>query len=219
MLGDWTSNRGLGLDYSQHECHEPITTGAIIKTLETPETEVFWDIGSAYGYFGIIALDKTSPSNIHLFEPDEIASSFISKNNYRYGDGQMTLNERPVGSTNGCLGLDEYYSDNSCPDIVKIDVDGQEEDILSTMTQTLDECQPELLIEIHFSSGYYERRKKIIELLSNFGYKFEICYRHRDRDSEWTEIGGIDNLPSIQDLKQKESALLGADYMLQGTPK
>lgn len=52
------------------------------------------------------------------------------------------------------------------PDFVKIDVEGLELDVLHGMVKTINECRPQMLIELH---GVRER--EVVDLLLSHGYK------------------------------------------------
>jgi FkbM family methyltransferase len=138
------------------------------RILDKPRT--FADIGAHYGFFTIYAKSRSPQSRMHAFEPSETHSKVLFHNlelNKIRGDVQVhkvALSEENANARfydRTLQVLDENMVDsaivstsrlddlNIYPDVVKIDVHGAEQLVLSGMTKTLANSVQHLFIELH----------------------------------------------------------------------
>lgn len=204
-------------DYPDHGCHEPLTTAAIQRGLDSDG--VFWDIGSYYGYFptAAVTLTDVDPDNVHVFEVGSLRATTVRHNLERLGCDETNLTETKLWHADGegTLSANTYYRrTGNCPTLVKIDTDGGEAKILAGMDRVLEECRPELLVEMHYAVGpesrYQERRQGVIDALSGYGYELRITHDHRRVDGEWCDI-------TLDELPEKKVGN-SSDYMFWARP-
>lgn len=184
---------GIGKDYGDNGCHEPILTETIAEKLINSEDKVFWDIGSSIGYYSLLA-SSISGSKVHSFEGGD--NSLIKINNEKYAQGRININAKYVGEKKGMLSLDKYYKNKGCPDVVKIDVDGNEKEVLLSMKRCVTKCDPDMFIEIHAKEKMYGDFISFLPTYFDDSYEFKVCYEHRSLGAKWREIDKISDLPS-----------------------
>ena len=72
-------NYGLGKDFSRNLCHEPICSEYLIDLLKVKPNSVFWDCGSAIGYYSILAKHASqNKSTVHAFEANSLYNKYIN---------------------------------------------------------------------------------------------------------------------------------------------
>ena len=138
----------------------------------------FFDIGAGMGYWSYIASDQ-GVEKIVAFEPIRQLSNFIIKASYNNSLSIKTVsvplgqNRKFVVTDNGlvlvktkALSLDFFVQKfNLIPDLIKIDVDGKEEDIILGAINTLKQHRLDLILEIRS-----ETLNLLLDLKS-WGYK------------------------------------------------
>jgi hypothetical protein len=204
----------LWQDYSEHGCHEPQTTDALVGILKRHERGVVWDIGSFYGYFSVVASTVVDPSLVHVFEPDPESASIVSANSDRYTDGAITVNNVALGAPGSDTPTGDGYRRTNAgvdPTVLKIDVDGAETAVMGGLQQTVAECQPFILLEVHIGDAYDVSLPRLRETLAKQGYRYAYCPEHRAMDGEWRGFSVSRGLPN--------STQIGSDYMILGVPE
>ena len=169
-----TSNAGnvTGLDKDMN--YEYSLSKKIIDLAS--KEKIFFDVGSAYGHYTWLA--SKLYGHVYCFEGDSLELFFLRKNCLnlnnvkiieRFVDNKYTLN-------NFCK-LNNFY-----PDLVKIDVEGQEIDIIKNSEELL-KNKSKFLIEFHKRKILKEKfNKKIIEdffkIFEKYDYKVEFNGHH-----------------------------------------
>lgn len=204
-------------DYIKNNCHEPKNTEILISELN--RSSVFWDIGSKYGYFAMVASSILDESGeIHIFEPLDERIKWNKKNVDRINPSTR-VNGYPLGtSDDGNSTGDEYYAQGRCPDVVKIDVDGHEKSVLDGMESVLSDCKPALLIEIHFDEiegmdDYETDIKSIWDILNKYYGDVSVCYDHRNENADWKLVLSLEELPDKSTSLSEENQS-PPDFML-----
>jgi FkbM family methyltransferase len=99
--------------------------------------------------------------------PESPSNSLVA---FRHGD--RAIGERVHVTTGARLIRDGY----PCPDVIKIDVEGFEEDVLWGFRESLgDTCCATILMEVHFNvsqeRGFLRAPARAMSLLHDFGFK------------------------------------------------
>ncbi|MBY0506161.1 MAG: FkbM family methyltransferase [Bryobacteraceae bacterium] len=133
------------------------------------------DIGSAQGEYLLYFLKRTPAVQVLGFEPDETCWPALRRNlahNALTGDPRLSLSNQFIGAQDGPrhVSLNSLVSRISGPCLVKLDVDGQEANILAGASQFLAQSQARLIVETH--SEQLER--DVIGILENHGYHCQI---------------------------------------------
>lgn len=219
IYGTYGGNCGLGHDFARNGCHEPILSRMLLQAcMQNPSETVFWDVGSGFGYFCVIAAKTARPEGVHAFEPGP-AYGFLEYNNRRLGAGRWHTYQAFAGaapdSASMTVDLDDYAGRNGDPTIVKIDVDGAEISVLESAANTLQRAQPILFLEVHFkgSQDYSEIREQLLETLSDLPYQYHFCRNHRRLDAPIEPIESLSALPREQDASFDDD-----DYLLIARP-
>ena len=95
------------------------------------------------------------------------------------------------------ISLDNYFHRQGAdPDLVKIDVDGDEIFVLRGMSRILNESKPDLLLEMHppLLPERGSTASEVCGILRGFGYRFFLISDFRDaKSTKLTEIPDFDN--------------------------
>lgn len=147
------------------------------------ERDVFYDIGSQFGFYLQFAHDTgVPPAQLFGFERDP-ARYFRLKREF---SAMAKITRVDVGSGDGrTISLDSFQEKHPSPTVVKIDVEGGEAGVLDGMDRTL-ERGILLYVEVHPEGMERWGRSpgEIITKLENFGY--DIYYtNHRDPSADW----------------------------------
>lgn len=205
----------LWRDYDDTGHHEPKTTQVLVNIFTEHPDATFWDVGSFYGYFSLLAAQSLSEAaGIHVLEPDPDHFRIIETNNRRYADGRLTTVHTALGAQSGDNQTtgDTYRNGHEDPDVIKIDVDGDEATVLEGLSATIRDCRPCFLVEIHSAEQYGVKLERLIDRLPTVAYNYAYCPNHRDNQSPWIPIDAIEELPTV-------SRLAGQDYMLACFPE
>jgi len=94
------------------------------------------DIGAAYGEYTLYFLMKTQASKVFAFEPDVSLSPYLYENLKLNGLDQsmrLEISHKFLGASDGdqVVPLDSIESSVQAPCLIKMDVDGAEEEILN----------------------------------------------------------------------------------------
>lgn len=133
------------------------------------------DIGSAQGEYLLYFLSRTPAQQVLGFEPDVACWPALQRNlalNELTGDERLSLSTQFVSanddhrnvSLNGLLPRIK----GTC--LVKMDVDGQEANILAGAHKFLDQAQARFIVETHSA----ELEQEVIEIFSAAGYQTRI---------------------------------------------
>jgi FkbM family methyltransferase len=173
-------------------------TRYLLKTLES--NDVFYDIGTNYGFYTALAEAKLSSGTIHSFEPNpEIFScltrSFIDTPHIHLvqaaltntnaqttlfhsqrGSGKSSLHEHTLGSdtersfTVTTMTLNTYIQSKSEPTIIKLDVEGAEHDVIAGSYDFFAQYSGILIMEIWGGNKGLQYSAQAVTLLYELGY-------------------------------------------------
>lgn len=178
------------LTKTEYPGFEPGLVDRLVQAIDR-ET-VYYDIGAGYGYnLQISLLAGALPDKIHLFETSSFRTRFLKKN----AMGKMHVNKVFVSDSDGksSTRIDTYTESAQSPDVVTIDIEGSEYRALCGMWDTIDDCKPELLIEVH-PDKLDVRHQKIMDELRARGYSLS-ARDHRQMDSNWISIEDQSDAP------------------------
>lgn len=158
---------------------------------------VFYDIGANIGYYTVTI--GSHVDRVIAFEPHPQARDLLLRNIdlnslmddhvYRIGlaDTEMTAGitdpylfgqtkRDPEGDRIDVKPLDMVQKDDNlpAPDVIKIDVEGDEQNVLVGMEETLTRDQPILFIEVHNNVD------ELVSFLEEHGYTWDIIMRRPD---------------------------------------
>src|SRR4029079_5797109 len=133
--------------------HEP----EICQWLEInlKDGEVFFDVGSHYGFFSVFVKTLHPDTKVHSFQPKGIPSYFLHFNHLRMGGREdWKIIEKFVTNRDddSCaeITLDSYCRDlEVTPSLVKVDIDGGEVDLLRGASGLIEGRKTDFLIEVH----------------------------------------------------------------------
>jgi FkbM family methyltransferase len=167
------------------------------------EGSVVWDVGAHIGFFALTFARLVGPSGqVVAFEADEANVAALRAAVVRNGFDNVEV--RPVavwstpgevaferrsdtgGALNGAVveggrgvtvratTLDAELVRRRAPDLVKIDVEGAEEEVLIGSMRLLSEFRPIIVCEVHLSRrGRKELLPRVLGLLEGSGYSVE----------------------------------------------
>ena len=169
------------------ETHEPKLISELYKELN--QDEVFYDIGSQFGFFLELArYFGIKDANIHGFEANRFRFYNLSK---IYENTKVNIENRRVGeqTDTNMIAIDDYITMNPEPDVVKIDVEGAEMVVLRGMDNTLRSKHPLLYVEIHpdMMLDFSYKVEELFEYLREYDYDIDLT-NHRNSESEWHSI-------------------------------
>lgn len=187
---------------------EPQVVEQLSNILNTDD--IFYDIGSYFGYYVHIAmLCGIPPNQIHAFECNHFKSSLLKHNCGGYG---AKINNAFVGGKSSPDGttLDTYVGNNEVPDVIKIDVEGAEFEVLKGAEDLLKAHHPTLLIEVHtFKANFTD--SEIIDFLRSDGYSLWTTFHHMLRtETEQTinKLSNEDMKPVLDEVNPEEQPYL-----------
>jgi len=187
---------------AQTGVYEPTLTYELYEIVS--ENSVFYDIGSYFGYYSQIALcGGVKGQNIFSFEADSTRYKFLEQ--VHSGDKVNTENAF-VGaeSDTNMVKLDTFCSTNPPPTVMKIDVEGDEFDVLEGGKKILQNHQPTLYVEMH--PQVYPQMgtsvEEIVQMLVSNGYTIQMA-DHR-RDDRWRTVK-IQDLPKFDPSVEEEN--------------
>ncbi|MER8880473.1 FkbM family methyltransferase [Mesorhizobium sp. M0684] len=181
--------------FGEHERHNLST----LMRLMTPNG-VFWDIGANYGVFSLSLARKFPLSNCVAVEPQPILADLVAKSaginsitnisivraalSDKSGDLELTI---PLGSfaraslTELAGGnkvmvpvrtLDDMLRDYPPPTLLKLDVEGVEENVIRGGERVFRTAGPDVLIEVNEARYQPLGELPAVKLLKKHGYNF-----------------------------------------------
>ena len=148
----------------------------LIQLMEKELTgeSVFYDIGSRFGFYGVVATELgVKPNNIFLFESHPKFIKYLDKNT-----NNCNIVTDHVGVKEDNLSIDEFIIHNKTPSVIKIDVEGAERDVLDCMGEALND-RPALFIEYHPNQS---ERDGILNILDKYGYDHDYINHRKNKD-------------------------------------
>lgn len=184
--------------------HDPYVIQDLCSLFSSANGNVFYDIGSHFGYMVKIAISSgLADSNIHTFEPDRFRFYVLSKNNT---NDSIHLNRKFVSDTISTkeLTIDSYITAHDPPSVVKLDIEGAEYHALKGMSQTITSHRPILFVEVHptYLPTFGHQAEDVISFLSDYKYDLQIL-----EGEEWVPVSSnfskYNNYPQAFTLKAK----------------
>jgi FkbM family methyltransferase len=152
--------------------------------------DVVYDIGANIGWFSLLAARRVGPEGaVVAFEPSLANADYVRRNAVTNGFGNLTTVAAAVSSSDGwarfadtssleghlsddggqivpVLSLDAWHQHAGVrpPGLIKIDIEGAEENALRGMEALLREHRPTLIVELHGTGP------QVMALLDEFGY-------------------------------------------------
>lgn len=189
--------------------HEPQVSKYLCDQLDS--NSVFVDVGAHVGYFSVIAALRARA--VFAIEPQEFLIGRIHRNVVANHLTNVTTMHAAVGDTTGfapipkvggpgtkigesnnlvpMIRLDDYFTDERSPTVIKIDTEGFEYQVLEGAKNIL-QTRPVLLVEVHAKMtefGY--NRQELWELLKSLGYSLRVG-DHRKDVTEFVEVDADD---------------------------
>lgn len=133
------------------------------------------DIGSAQGEYLLYFLSRTPAKTVLGFEPDEACWPALRRNlalNSLTADPRLSLSNQFVSAKDDqrSVSLDALLPRIEGPSLVKMDVDGQEVNILSGATRFLAQSQARFIVETHS----VELERDVVGIFRDAGYQTRI---------------------------------------------
>ena len=133
------------------------------------------DIGSAQGEYLLYFLKRTPAVQVLGFEPDESCWPALRRNLAHNGlanDPRLALSNQFISPNDDArnVSLDSLVPRISGPCLVKLDVDGQEANILAGANKFLAQTQAGFIVETHSE----ELEHDVIGIFENHGYQIRI---------------------------------------------
>lgn len=168
-------------------CYEPLLTDKVLEILKP--NNVFFDVGAAFGYYGIFSTFLTNDNSIYAFDNNKTALSFLKKN--------LSINNKNINICNGkvCakegegkIQLDSFIISNNLKrlSLVKIDVEGDELEVLKGALKSINKYKPDLLVEMHpflidqhYGKHQFNQFLYLFNKTTNNSYQVFICTNHR----------------------------------------
>lgn len=157
------------------------------------ETDTVYDIGAFHGLYGLCA---KKANKVFMFEPDssnsEIVNENIKLNNYedrklvpkavhsitgeigfKSGGRANSSIQQDCNEKVSCVKIDDFAKSNPEPDLIKIDVEGNELEVLKGAEDVLASSRPDVFVEIHHGIENQDRVKpeEVDRLMRDFGYE------------------------------------------------
>lgn len=184
--------------------YEPAMTRAVRSSL--PGAGAAIDAGAHVGYFTLMMAALAPDLLVHAFEPLERFADVIEKHARRNGLDNVEVVRRPLGrggetvdfgnyldhARTRATGLDEYCAGRGCqPRFVKMDVEGQELDILEGGRATLASSGPTLAVEVHPAkiAARGRHHAEVLDLLDEAGYSLRLVRRRPEGEASEGPVG------------------------------
>jgi hypothetical protein len=146
---------------------------------------VFYDIGAHYGYYTKLAYRVGVPGHlIHAFEPDFFNYSILERN-APFCEHKVKKSVVETSRSDG-IALDDYITEHTPPDLMKIDIQGAELNALRGATTLLQKYEPIVFVEVHptMMPLFGATAEEVYGLLAQRGYEVMVG-GHRDDHDQW----------------------------------
>jgi len=177
---------------SEHGVYEPVLTRRLCKVFDAGT--VFYDIGSRYGYYSVLASKCGVPEKgIHCFEPD-IENFHVLRRNHRNENVQLNRTRVTNAPAKGAVSADSYLEAHRPPSHVKIDIEGAEYDALRGMCDCLQQHAPKVYVEMHPHRlpDFDASPRMVFDLLERVGYEIRVEPDHRSERRSWSSVTDAD---------------------------
>jgi hypothetical protein len=177
---------------SQKNGHEPGICEWIKKNLKADD--VFFDIGTLYGFFPALVTAIHPSVQVHCFEMNWFSVHYLNMNRdeaaKKYSSKPWKVNEQMVSDQFGenRIVIDAYaHANHAYPIIVKMDIDGGEVDAMRGMKRLLANKKTSWVIEIHpaILAKQSQSFEQILELIPE-GYAVNYLPLIREDNTQWT---------------------------------
>lgn len=166
--------------------YEPVLEQALAADL-TSET-IYFDIGSRWGYFTLLANDLIPNGEVHAFDANPKWFHILQQN---HDDDGTKLNNLYISDSSGprTTTIDDYVLKASIPDVIKIDIEGAEATAVQGMASLLEKHRPILYIEVHpvYLQRYSASASSLLDNLNRI-YNITVAPNHRDGESQWVSL-------------------------------
>lgn len=196
--------------YAGEKLHEPVAVDLLLEHLDADS--VFVDVGAHLGYFSVIA--AAVASKVFAIEAQEMMISRIHRNvcanhlnnvhimlaaaGSAPGFAEFAKSAGPGGGVHSGSGnlvpvvrLDDYFTDDLMPTLIKIDTEGYEMNVLRGCTNIL-KNKVKLIIEVHQKMREFgDNPFEFYDLLVQHGYTVR-SVSHRREGADLTELSRDD---------------------------
>jgi FkbM family methyltransferase len=197
---------------------EPLVQQALSRRLQAGM--VLYDIGANVGFFTLLGANAVGPSgHVYAFEPIPQNAAVLRHNLALNGFENFSIVDRAVSENTGegemdvesnlvtaalssglgrggieveVISIDDAIKDLGLrpPDVVKIDVEGDEIRVIRGMRQTLERFQPIVVCEIHHRDDTVHKAE-LLTLLRGHGYEVADLEAGSGGMPHWAESGGM----------------------------
>ena len=154
----------------------------------TQPNEVFYDVGSCYGFFPALINELQPSAKVHAFEANWMMFDFLEQNASLPGRQWQLVSGFIGNGQEETISLDAYTKEQTAvPTLVKIDVDGFETQVLQGASLLLANGQTHWLIEIHPQKlqEYGSSTEECLALLQQ--HDLWLLPQLREDNEEWTQ--------------------------------
>ncbi len=170
--------------------HEPEVMRWFERNLKA--SDVVFDIGAHFGFYGILALELQPQSKFYGFEASWFFNGYqrLNRNRSVHKENWFCV-EKMVGAEDGgdFVSIDGYLKKNVQASVVLMDVDGEECTVLSGAKKAIQDGNTTWLIEVH-PRDLAKRNKSQEEVVAHFQnshYALRYLPNLRNPSSQWSE--------------------------------
>jgi len=142
----------------------------IKKKIEKNNYKIIYDVGASYGYYSSYFAQNTK-AKIFSFEPESKPYQILKKLRKKIGPNLNIINKY-LTSEDGknSISLDNAFKIYGIPDLIKMDIEGQEENLLIDNINLFINKKITIIIEVHSK----KIENSIIKTFNNINYSVEI---------------------------------------------
>jgi precorrin-6B methylase 2 len=131
-----------------------------------------YDIGASDGYTTLIYARLASRGHVYAFEPEAYALEKLERNLVANPGlaARVTVVPQAVGEAGSATSIDAFAARDRPPGFVKIDVYGNEVEVLEGMRETLLAHAPAIVVEIHSA----DLERLCARFLGDVGYRVRV---------------------------------------------
>jgi hypothetical protein len=177
--------------------------------------DVFYDVGAQFGYISSLLYSAGLAKNgIHAFEADAYNYSLLQRNIGSFAHTKRTRvsSRSGIGSTT----LSDYASKYTTPNIIKMDIEGDEMKAILGADELISNYTPELFIEAHpkFINNTGYEVSDLIAYLQKVGYSTR---RHNHRIGESNKRVSWEPVKNISEAKEEPFYIWASYDQAEGT--